>query len=53
MAVHQGEVWSEVRTIARGPNLSMFSADLPGVAQLPGGALLAYWELKDSRDGDP
>jgi len=53
MAVHQGDAWSEVRTIATGPNLSMFSADLPGVAELPGGALLAYWELKDSRDGDP
>ena len=53
MAIHNGDEWSGVRTIAKGQNLSMFSADLPGVAELAGGTLLAYWELKDSRDGDP
>ncbi|HTS30640.1 MAG TPA: hypothetical protein VMH81_32430 [Bryobacteraceae bacterium] len=53
MAIQQADGWSEVRTIASGPGLSMFGADLPGVAELPGGALLAYWELKDSREGDP
>jgi hypothetical protein len=53
LAVRHENYWSEVRTIASGPNLSMFSADLPGVAVLPGEKLLAYWELKDTRDGDP
>jgi len=53
MAVGDGDAWSEPRTIASGPDLSMFSADLPGVATLPGGELLAFWELKDMRDGDP
>ena len=53
MAIRSRDEWSSVRTIATGPNLSMFSADLPGIAELPDGALLAYWELKDSRDGDP
>jgi len=52
MAIRDGDQWSEVRRIAGGPNLSMFSADLPGIAALPGGGLLAYWELKDARDGD-
>jgi hypothetical protein len=31
----------------------MFSADLPGVAALADGTLLAVWEVKDQRDGDP
>jgi len=53
MAMHDANGWSEVRQIARGSDLSMFSADLPGVAVLSGDALLAYWELKDARDGDP
>lgn len=52
MAIRKGSEWSEVRTIASGPDLSMFTADLPAVAELPGGKLLAYWELKDARDGD-
>jgi len=53
MAIHRGDEWSDVRTIATGQNLSMFTADLPGVAELAGGTLLAYWELKDLREGDP
>ncbi len=53
MAVQKGAHWSEVRTIAEGPKLSMFTADLPGAAALSGGKLLAYWEVKDERDGDP
>ena len=51
-AVQNGAQWSEVRTIAKGPTLSMFSADLPGVAALSDGKLLAMWEVKDERDGD-
>ncbi len=53
MAIRRGNEWSAVRSIAGGANLSMFSADLPAVAALPEGKLLAYWELKDTRDGDP
>ena len=53
MAVQEASEWSGTRTISSGPNLSMFTADLPAVAELPGGSLLAYWELKDARDGDP
>ena len=45
--------WSEGRPVSTGPELSMFTADLPGVAQMPDGTLLAYWEVKDGRDGDP
>ena len=52
MAIRTAERWSEVREIAAGPDLSMFTADLPAVATLPGGDLLAYWELKDDREGD-
>lgn len=46
MAVKDGSRWSDVRTIARGANLSMYSADLPAVATLAGTKLLAYWEVK-------
>ena len=53
MAIRSGEQWSEVRQIASGGNLSMFSSDLPAVAQLPGGKLLAYWELKEATKDDP
>ncbi len=52
MAVKNGAHWSEVRTIAGGPELSMFTADLPAVATLAGTKLLAYWEVKDEREGD-
>jgi len=51
MAIRDASQWSEVRQITSG-DLSMFSADLPGVAVLPRGGLLAYWELNDSRGGD-
>jgi hypothetical protein len=49
MSVLRGARWSEARTIARGPNLSMFTADLPGVIENGPGSLLAYWEIKDRR----
>lgn len=52
MAVRNGGRWSEVRTIAEGPELSMFTADLPGVATLAATKLLAYWEVKDEGNGD-
>jgi hypothetical protein len=49
MAVLHGARWSEPRTIARGPDLSMFTADLPGVIESSPGSLLAYWEMRDTR----
>ena len=52
MSTRHGDLWSPVRTIAEGSDLSMFSADLPGVAEMPTGSLLAYWELKDTGGGD-
>lgn len=53
MAVGDGDHWSDIRMIAAGPNLSLFTADLPGIAEMADGALLAYWELKDTDSGDP
>lgn len=53
MSIFDGRRWSEIRPIASGPRLSMFSADLPGVALMPNGQLFAYWELKDSREDNP
>ena len=53
MAIGDGAHWSDVRTIASGNNLSMFTADLPAVVQLPNGNLLAYWELKAATKDDP
>lgn len=47
MAIGKRDTWSDTRVVASGSNLSKFTADLPGIAELPGGALLAYWELKD------
>jgi hypothetical protein len=52
MAVRQAESWSEPRTIASSPDIIMFSADLPGVAEIEGGHLVAYWELTDLSKGD-
>jgi hypothetical protein len=53
MAIGNGDNWSDVRTIASGKNLSMFSADLPAVVELPNGSLLAYWEVKEATKDDP
>ncbi|HTT22566.1 MAG TPA: sialidase family protein [Candidatus Sulfotelmatobacter sp.] len=52
MALGDGVRWSPVRTIASG-NLSMFTADLPAVAELSNGNLFAYWELKEATEDDP
>jgi len=53
MAIRSGDNWSDARTIASGRNLSMFTADLPAVVELPNGNLLAYWELKSATKDDP
>ncbi len=53
MVARHARAWSDARTIAESPDLIMFSADLPGLAELPGGALLAYWQHADQRTGDP
>jgi hypothetical protein len=52
MSIRHGDQWNAIRTIAQGSDLSMFSADLPGVVEMPNGKLLAYWELKDTGHGD-
>ena len=52
MAIRSGGNWSEVRTISSGPDISMFQADLPGVAETQDGRLLAYWEVCDKTNGD-
>jgi len=53
MAIRDKGNWSDVRTVASGKNLSMFTADLPAVVQLPNGNLLAYWEVKEATKEDP
>jgi len=39
-------------TIDDSPDITMFSANLPGVAELPGGAMMAYWERADPKAND-
>lgn len=52
MAIRSGTRWSEASTISSGPEISMFQADLPGVAETKDGRLLAYWEVSDKTNGD-
>ncbi len=49
--LHSGK-WGPVRTIAKGAEISHFSADLPGVMQGPYGVLIAFWEVSDHTTGD-
>lgn len=51
-ALRRGSGWENTVTIDDSPDITMFSANLPGVAQLPGGPLLAYWERADRRAKD-
>lgn len=52
-ARRHGSTWAPTSTIDDSVDIAMFGADLPGVAPLPGGALLAYWERFDRSNGDP
>lgn len=52
LSVLHGEKWGPVRTIATGPDISHFSADLPGVVEAADGNLLAYWEVSDHTAAD-
>jgi hypothetical protein len=52
-ALRTGHGWGEALTIDDSPDIAMFSADLPGLAALPGGALVAYWERRDVSTGNP
>lgn len=52
-AVRRDGTWSPASTIDESADIAMFSADLPGVSPLPGGALLAYWEHLDRGSQDP
>jgi hypothetical protein len=46
--------WEEPATIDDHPDITMFSADLPGVVDLPSGEMLAYWERVDGKaPGNP
>ena len=53
MAVREADAWSDARTIASGPDVVMFTADLPGVVEMPDGQLLAYWQKADRSGPDP
>jgi hypothetical protein len=53
MAIRDGAVWQDTVTIDESPHIAMSSADLPGVAELPGGDLFAYWEYDDHESGNP
>ena len=44
--------WGTPFTIDDSQEITMFSANLPGVAELPGGGILAYWERADRRAAD-
>jgi hypothetical protein len=46
-AARRREIWADTVTIDDSRDVSGFNADLPGVAELPGGAWLAYWERFD------
>lgn len=52
LSVRHANQWSPSRTIASGPELSHFTADLPGVAELADGTLVAYWQLTDRSGSD-
>jgi hypothetical protein len=49
VAVRRADQWRSPITIDDSPDLTMFGADLPGIAELPGGQLLAYWERNDTK----
>lgn len=53
VALRDGDTWEAPSTIDDSADIAMFSADLPGIAPLPGGALLAYWERFDRTTEDP
>ena len=52
MAIREDGVWRETVTIDESPHIAMFGADLPGVAELAGGDLFAYWEYADHASGN-
>jgi hypothetical protein len=51
-AARRRAIWADTVTIDDSPDVSMFSANLPGVAEMPGGAWLAYWEHRDRKAVD-
>jgi hypothetical protein len=51
-AMRRGAAWTNPVTVDDSPDVSMFGADLPGVAELPGGAWLAYWQRTDTKAVD-
>lgn len=53
MADRRADVWSAPRTIAEGPDIIVFSASLPGVAEVVPGVIAAHWEVKEPSSQDP
>jgi hypothetical protein len=51
-AIRRGAQWDDSVTIDDSPAITMFSANLPGIAELPGGAWFAYWERADTKAVD-
>jgi hypothetical protein len=45
--------WGTPVTLDDSTSIAMFSDDLPGVAPLPGGSLMAYWERRNGSTADP
>jgi hypothetical protein len=45
----RGNEWDRPVTIDDSPDITMFGADLPGIATSRDGSLLAYWERADHR----
>ncbi len=44
VAARDSTAWGAARTVVSGPTLATHPTDLPGIAFLPGGALLAHWQ---------
>lgn len=44
MAARDSSTWGVARTVVSGATLATHPTDLPGIAFLPGGALLAHWQ---------
>jgi hypothetical protein len=46
-SIGDGQQWGLPFTIDDSPDIKMFTVDLPGIAELSGGGLLAYWQRSD------
>src|SRR5262249_4440989 len=46
-SIGDGQQWGQPFTIDDSRDIKMFTVDLPGIAELPGGGLIAYWQRSD------